>query len=53
MVENHELGNMNSIHRSLGGGTFSGITAGTRYRQKDESDLARLGKKQALKVCNQ
>lgn len=52
MAENHELGNMNSTHRSLGEGTFSGITAGTRYRQKDESDLARLGKKQVLKVCH-
>lgn len=48
MAEDHELGNV----RSLGEGTFSGITAGTRYRQKDESDLGRLGKKQVLKVCH-
>lgn len=31
------------------GGTFAGIS-GSRHRQRDESTLARLGKKQVLKV---
>lgn len=51
MAETHELGNINSAPRPLGEGTFSIITAGARFRDKDENTLARLGKKQVLKVC--
>lgn len=32
------------------GGTFAAIS-GSRHRQTDERTLARLGKKQVLKVC--
>ena len=38
-----------STFDSHGGGTYSRIT-GNRLRQRDEHTLARLGKKQALKV---
>ena len=34
---------------SQGGGTFSRV-AGNRFKQRDEHTLARLGKKQVLKV---
>lgn len=49
MAEDHELGVVaNSLH--VGGGTFSDIGV-NRYQMKDEHTLARLGKKQVLKVC--
>ena len=48
MSEAHELRNLGNS-RSYGAGTYSDI-AGHRYHQKDVHTLARLGKKQVLKV---
>lgn len=45
MAQIQELSNFDSH----GGGTYSHIT-GNRFKQRDEHTLARLGKKQVLKV---
>lgn len=48
MSEGQELKDLN-VPRSYSGGTYSNI-GGNRYYQKDVDTLARLGKKQVLKV---
>ena len=45
----HELGTVNSNSTHAYVGTYSDIS-GSQYRHKDEHTLARLGKKQVLKV---
>ena len=51
MDQGHELETFDSSH-PYNAGTFADIS-GHRYRQKDERALARLGKKQVLKVSYQ
>ena len=48
MSQGQELQNLGSTHSYTG--PYSGIS-GSRHRIKDEQTLARLGKKQVLKVC--
>ena len=48
MSEGQELKDLN-LPRSYSGGTYSN-TGGNRYHQKDVDTLARLGKRQVLKV---
>ena len=48
MSQGQELQNLGSTHSHTG--YYSGIS-GSRHRIRDEQTLARLGKKQVLKVC--
>lgn len=48
MSQGQELQNLDSTHSYAG--PYSGIS-GSRHRVRDEQTLARLGKKQVLKVC--
>lgn len=50
MPEDHEFSAFANPPHVGGGGTFSNI-GGNRYQVEDERTLARLGKKQVLKVC--
>lgn len=50
MAEDQELGSLANSRHTGGGGTFSDIGV-NRYQLEDEHTLARLGKKQVLKVC--